>query len=74
MKRFIAIILTLMLTLSLAACASKTYQVTTKSGSTYTSEGPLKYDVQSETYKFVNENGKEVIINQEDIEVIQEKD
>ncbi|MDC0335396.1 YgdI/YgdR family lipoprotein [Pseudodesulfovibrio sp.] len=74
MKRFITIILILLLTLSLAACASKTYEVTTKSGKTYTAEGPLNYDVQSETYKFENEKGKEVIINQEDIEVIQEKD
>lgn len=74
MHRFIAIILTLLLSFALTACASKTYEVTTKSGKTYSSKGSLEYDVQNETYKFKNEQGKEVIINQEDIEVIQEKD
>lgn len=57
----------------LAACGAKNYQVTTKSGQNYMATGPLEYDVQTETYKFQNEDGKEVILNQEDIEVIQEK-
>lgn len=73
MKRCIALVLTLMLAFSLTACGSKTYQITTKTGKTYTAEGPLDYDVQSETYKFENPDGKEVILNQEDVEVIQEQ-
>lgn len=72
MNRLIAIIATLLLTCFLAACGAKNYQVTTKAGKIYTAQGALEYDVQSETYKFKNEEGKEVILNQEDIEVIQE--
>lgn len=72
MKRLVAIVVTLLLTFSLAACGSKNYQVTTKTGNIYNTKGALEYDVQSETYKFKNEEGKEVILNQEDIEVIQE--
>jgi len=73
MNRIIATLLALLLTLSLVGCGSKTYQVTTKAGNTYTAKGALEYDVQSESYTFENEEGKEVILNQEDIEVIQEK-
>jgi len=72
MNRCVAIISTLLLTCFLVACGAKSYEVTTKTGKTYTTEGALQYDVQSETYKFENEEGKEVILNQEDIEVIQE--
>jgi len=60
-------------TLLLAGCGSKQYEVTTKGGDIYTAKGALKYDVQSETYSFENEQGLEVRLNQEDIEVIQEK-
>ena len=72
MNRFFALLLTLLLSALLVACGAKSYQVTTKTGKTYTSKGTLEYDVQSETYKFENKEGKEVILNQEDIEVIQE--
>jgi len=73
MKRLLALLLTFLLTFSLAACGSKAYQVTTRSGQTFTAKGSPEYDVQSETYKFKDEEGKEVILNQEDIEVIKEK-
>ncbi|QJB57621.1 YgdI/YgdR family lipoprotein [Pseudodesulfovibrio sp. zrk46] len=72
MNRFLTIMFALLLTCVLAGCGAKTYQVTTKAGKTYTAKGSLEYDVQSETYKFKNDDGKEVILNQEDIEVIQE--
>lgn len=73
MKRIFALILTLLMALSLCACGSKTYEITTRTGQSFTAKGSPKYDVQSETYKFENEDGKEVILNQEDIEVIKEK-
>ena len=72
MNRFITLLLTLIVCSLLAACGTKMYQVTTKTGKTYTTKGALQYDVQSETYKFENAEGREVILNQEDIEVIQE--
>lgn len=74
MKYLLTICASLVLLFSLTGCGSKTYQVTTKSGHNYTAKGPLDYDVQSETYKFKNNEGKEIILNQEDIEVIQEAD
>lgn len=73
MNRIIALVLAMLLALSLTACGSKTYLVTTKTGKTYTAKGALEYKVQSETYTFTDEEGQEVILNQEDVEVIQEK-
>lgn len=74
MKHILLFFSSLLLIFSLSACGAKSYQVTTKTGKIYTAKGSLEYDVQSETYKFKNEDGKQVILNQEDIEVIQEKD
>lgn len=73
MKRFIAIILTLSLATMLMACGTKYYEVTTKTGEIYTVKGSPQYDVDAQTYKFENEEGKEIILNKEEIEVIQEK-
>lgn len=73
MKRLLALVFTLALAFSLTACGSKSYQITTRSGDTFTAKGSPKYDVQSETYKFKDEEGKEVILNQEEIKVIKEK-
>lgn len=73
MKRICAIILLVFMSLALAACGSKTYQITTKTGQTYTAKGSPEYDVKTETYNFKNEEGKKVILNQEDIEAIKEK-
>ncbi len=73
MNRIILFTLSLLITIFLAGCGSKSYQITTKSGRTYETKGAPQYDVQSETYKFENVEGKEVILNQEDIEVIQER-
>lgn len=74
MKRIIGTLLALLMLLSLAACGSKSYQVTTKTGKTFITQGSPEYDMKSETYKFTNEEGKEVIINQADVDVIQERD
>ena len=73
MKRILALLMTLLLAFSLVACGSKSYQVTTQSGETFIAKGSPKYDVRSKTYKFRDEKGKEVILNQEDIKVIKEK-
>ena len=73
MKRILALIMTLLLAFSLTACGFKSYQITTQSGETFTANGAPEYDVQSQTYKFHDEEGKEVILNQKDIKVIKEK-
>ncbi|QGY41094.1 YgdI/YgdR family lipoprotein [Pseudodesulfovibrio cashew] len=74
MYRLITFLMTLLLSLFLLGCGAKQYEVTTKTGKSYTTYGTPEYDVRSETYKFKNDKGKEVILNQEDIEVIQEKE
>lgn len=72
MKWFIKATLLVILALFLLGCGTKNYQVVTKSGKTYTTQGAPDYNVESETYSFTNKEGKQVIINQSDIEVIQE--
>lgn len=74
MRQFIILILSSMLLLLLAGCGAKQYEVTTKNGRVYTATGALQYDVDKKTYSFENQEGKEVILNKEDIEVIIEKD
>jgi hypothetical protein len=73
MKGIIAVLLSLLLLLSLAACGTKNYQITTKTGKTFTTQGAPEYDMESETYRFTNEEGHEVILNQADVDVMQEQ-
>ncbi len=72
MKRFTALLTTLVLSCLLVACGSKMYQITTKSGDIYMTKGEPDYDIKSKTYKFENKEGREVILRQDDIKVIQE--
>lgn len=74
MKRCITALLVLLMLVSLAACGSKNYQVTTKTGETFHTQGAPEYDMKSETYKFTDEKGEEVILNRTDVDVIQEQD
>lgn len=73
MQRLIAIACALLLMLSLAACGSKTYDVTTKSGKAYTSVGKPDFDKKEQTYTFTNTDGQEIILNQADVDVIEQK-
>lgn len=72
MKRFVAIILSALMILCLCGCGTKTSQITTKNGQSFTAKGDVKYDRKSETYTFQNESGKKVTLNREDISVIKE--
>ena len=73
MQRLIAIACALLLMLTLAACGSKTYDVTTKNGKAYTSVGKPELDRKAQTYTFTNTDGQEVILNQADVDVIEQK-
>jgi uncharacterized lipoprotein YehR (DUF1307 family) len=73
MRRILALIATLILAFSLTACGSKTYNITTHSGDTFTAKGSPEYDVKTNSYKFNDENGKEVILNKDEIKVIKEE-
>jgi len=72
MKRIVAAMLALAMLLPLTACGSKSYEVTTKTGRTFNTQGSPKYDMKSETYTFTDEEGKEVIVNQSDVDIIRE--
>lgn len=72
MKRFIAVILTLMLCLSMTGCGAKYYRVTTKTGEVYMVKGTPKFDVSEKTYTFEDETGDKVVLNKEEIEDIVE--
>lgn len=73
MKRCITALLVLLMLALLAACGSKNYQVTTKTGETFHTQGAPEYDMKSETYTFTDEKGEEVILNRIDVDVIQEQ-
>ncbi len=73
MQRLLSLIICLVLIGSLAGCGAKTYSITTHTGQTYVSQGAPEYDVKSETYTFMNEDDKEVVINKNDIEIIKEQ-
>ncbi|BDQ36401.1 hypothetical protein SYK_07610 [Pseudodesulfovibrio nedwellii] len=73
MKRFFTLVMLCLFAFSLTACFSKKYMITTNTGKTYIADGSPEYDVQTETYKFEDDKGKKVILNQEDIEVIKEQ-
>ena len=73
MQRLIAITCALLLLLSLAACGSKTYDVTTKGGKAYTSIGKPDFDKKAQTYTFTNPDGQEIILNQADVDVIEQQ-
>lgn len=73
MKRFITTLLVLLMLIVLAACGSRNYQVTTKTGETFHTQGAPEYDMKSETYKFTDEKGEEVILKRADVDVIQEQ-
>lgn len=74
MKRCITALLVLLMLISLAACGSRNYQVTTKTGEVFHTQGAPEYDMKSETYKFTDEKGEEVTLNRTDVDVIQEQD
>ena len=73
MRRHLAAALILALLFVLTACGSRQYVVTTKSGQAYTATSDLEYDMESQTYSFEDENGRQVRLNKEDVEVIKQK-
>lgn len=56
MKRCITALLMLLMLIALVGCGSKNYQVTTKTGETFHTQGAPEYDMKSETYKFTDLN------------------
>ncbi|CCH47479.1 YgdI/YgdR family lipoprotein [Pseudodesulfovibrio piezophilus] len=73
MKKIYTLIILVTVSLSIFGCGTKSYQVTTKNGQKYTAMGALEYDVQSQTYTFENEEGKQIVLEHQDVDVIQEK-
>lgn len=73
MKRLIILLAAPLFALSLTACAAKTYRITTNAGQTYIANGSPEYDVKAETYTFTDDQGREVVINKNDIDAIKEQ-
>ena len=57
----------------LAGCGVKTYSITTNAGQEYTAEGAPIYDVKSQTYTFTDANGRQVVVDKDDIRTIREQ-
>jgi major membrane immunogen (membrane-anchored lipoprotein) len=72
MKRVFSMLLILCLALGLTACGATIYKVSMKNGVTYQAKGEPEYDKKSASYKFTDTNGKEVMVNKEDVQVIQQ--
>lgn len=73
MQRLFTFLLAIVIMLSLTACGSK-YVVTTKTGQTYTADGPLDLDVEDKTYTVKDENGNPVVLKQEEIDKVTEQE
>jgi major membrane immunogen (membrane-anchored lipoprotein) len=72
MKRVFSMLLMLCLVVGLAACGATIYNVNMKNGTTYQAKGEPEYDKKSGTYKFCDPKGKEVMVNKDDVQVIQQ--
>jgi len=63
----------LLLAALLSGCGAKSYSITTNAGQEYIAEGTPVYNVKSDTYTFTDSQGKEVVIDKNDIRLIKEK-
>jgi len=52
---------------------SKQYVVKTKEGTEYTSSKEPKFDKKTQTYQIKNEDGKNVTVNREDVQSVEER-
>jgi len=73
MKRRLFLPAILLLAALLAGCGTKSYSIKTNSGHEYIAQGAPVYNVKSDTYTFTDGQGKEVVINKDDIRLIKEK-
>lgn len=73
MRTLIVLIAILLLTAPLSGCSAKSYTIRTHEGREYVADGPPQYDVQSATYTFTDDQGREVVINKDDIRLIKEQ-
>ncbi|BCS87283.1 YgdI/YgdR family lipoprotein [Pseudodesulfovibrio sediminis] len=71
MKKLLTLVVCMVLTWSLAACAHKNYMITTTSGDRFVSMGAPDYDVVTRNYTFTDTQGKTRRLNKNEIETIQ---
>ena len=70
MKRLLAVSILCLGLMILAGCGSKHYTITTADGNNIVSDGEPKFIKKSNTYKFENLDGQEVILKREDVKEI----
>ncbi|WP_319584947.1 YgdI/YgdR family lipoprotein [uncultured Pseudodesulfovibrio sp.] len=61
------------LALSLAACMTTSYKITTMNGQIYFAQDHPVYDVNTDTYVFTDEDGQEVKLGKQEIKLIKEQ-
>ncbi|WP_272699662.1 YgdI/YgdR family lipoprotein [Desulfovibrio sp. Fe33] len=59
--------------LVLAACTTTSYKITTTTGQIYFAQDNPVYDVSSDTYVFIDENGEQVTLGKCEIKFIKEQ-
>ncbi|WP_027721932.1 YgdI/YgdR family lipoprotein [Maridesulfovibrio zosterae] len=75
MKKILITAVLCALPMLLVGCGSKHYTITKADGSTVTSAGEPEFVKASNTYKFENLDGQDVILKREDIkEIIKNKE
>jgi hypothetical protein len=61
------------LALSLTACMTSSYKITTMDGQIYFAQDNPVYDVNTDTYVFTDENGQQVTLGKHQIKLIKEQ-
>lgn len=61
------------LALSLAGCMTASYKITTTDGQIYIAQDNPVYDVATDTYVFMDENGEQVTLGKHEIKLIKEQ-
>ncbi|MES9995293.1 YgdI/YgdR family lipoprotein [Desulfovibrio aminophilus] len=74
MKRVLSMLSIFCLVLGLTACGAKVFNVNMKNGINYQAKGEPEYDKRSATYKFTDTKGREVMVNKDDVQAIQQVD
>jgi len=71
--RRVALVVLCLAALTLTACGSRHYTITTTDGATHDAVGEPRFDETSQTYTYKDLDGRKVTIKREDVQVIQER-
>ena len=69
----VALVVLCLAALTLTACGSRHYTITTTDGTPRDAVGEPRFDETSQTYTYKDLDGRKVTIKREDVQVIQER-